>query len=132
MNDLVSALRNISTSEEPVEEEATKVSLKVWPFCPCSHVRSYVLQAPASGGVLAAAPVEKKVDEVEEQQPRERSNTMPSIEVEEASDVVVLRVPTGPRQNPDKRKSGSCCHRINVFRLTLLSSCCCVLQLLLK
>ena len=38
MNDLVSALRNISASEEPVEEQATKVSLKVWPFCPRSHV----------------------------------------------------------------------------------------------
>lgn len=55
--------------------------------------------------MLAAAPVETKEEEFEEQ-PRERSNTMPSLDVEESSDGVVLRVPSGPRQNPDKRKSG--------------------------
>ena len=71
--------------------------------------------------MLAAAPAKTKVEEVEEPQPRERSNTMPTIDVEEATDEVVLRVPSGPRQSPDKRKSGNYFHKINIFRLTFMS-----------
>lgn len=48
-------------------------------------------------------------EKVEEQPPRERSNTMPSAEpapLEEVAGGVILRVPTGPKQSPEKRKSG--------------------------
>lgn len=75
---------------------------------------SFVSQFQASGssGKVHAPPVvEIKEEPFEEEPPRERSNTMPSaeptpIEEEEVPGGVVLRVPTGPKQSPEKRKSG--------------------------
>lgn len=91
MKNLLSALHNISgSSEEPVQEQATKAS-------------------GGSGDVYSAPVVEVKEEEkIEEQPPRERSNTLPSAEptpVEEVAGGVMLRVPTGPKQSPEKRKS---------------------------
>lgn len=65
-----------------------------------------LLQTTDNTGEVFAVP-QVKVDEEElAEQPRERSNTMPSVETEKA-DGVVLRVSEGPRSDPDKRKSGN-------------------------
>lgn len=65
----------------------------------------------SSGGEVYSTPVvEIKEEEKVEQPPRERSNTLPSAEPapleEVATGDVILRVPTGPKQSPEKRKSG--------------------------
>ena len=67
-------------------------------------------QATSNGGETFAAPpvVEKKEEEeFEKVEPRGRANTLPSVESEETEDGVILRVPSGIRHNPDKRKSGN-------------------------
>ena len=69
-------------------------------------------QASSDSGEVYSAPVielKEEEEKFEEQPPRERSNTMPSAEpapLEEVPGGVVLRVPTGPKQSPEKRKSG--------------------------
>ena len=68
-------------------------------------------QASGGSGEVYSAPVVevKEEEKIEEQPPRERSNTLPSAEltpVEEVAGGVMLRVPTGPKQSPEKRKSG--------------------------
>ena len=112
MKDLLSALHDISGSEAPVQEQATKVSRNVtnWNGNEITFVSQF--QASGSSGEVQSAPVvEIKEEQFEEQAPRERSNTMPSaeptpIEEEAVPGGVVLRVPTGPKQSPEKRKSG--------------------------
>lgn len=66
-----------------------------------------VHQVADGGSEVFAAPSASKDEEEQFEQPRARSNTMPSVESEETEDGVILRVPSGPRQDPDKRKSGT-------------------------
>lgn len=112
MKDLLSALHDISGSEAPVQEQATKVSpVGMWKNWNGNEI-SFMSQFQASGGsgeVQATPVVEIEEEKLEEQPPRERSNTMPSAEptpIEEVAGGVILRVPTGPKQSPEKRKSG--------------------------
>lgn len=68
---------------------------------------SQQLQTPDFGGEVFESPPVKVGEEEVAEQPREKANMMPSRETEEKSDGVVLRVSSGPRPNPDKRKSGN-------------------------
>ena len=55
--------------------------------------------------MFASPPVKVGEEELAEQ-PREKANMMPCTEMEKQSDGVVLRGSSGPRPNPEKRKSG--------------------------
>ena len=74
----------------------------------CVLCLSQQLQAPdTSVEVFASPPVNVGEDEEVAEQPREKANMMPSTDTEEKSDGVILRVSSGPRPDPDKRKSGN-------------------------